>query len=343
MNYAEFIKKLKEDSLLPLYLFIGEEKYLIDDTINRIKEKYIDKSLESINFTVLNGKNINQDDIVNACETLPFMSEKKVVILNEIALFLVDGIIDEKEFYKYMDNIGEHCLLIITDRSGDLKKTTKFYKFFKKNNNVVEFNKLNKSQLQAWTKQQLEINNRQMNVSNINYFMDRSSYFSKNHDIDLYNLKGEIDKLINYSDTVEIKKDDIESIGQRSLDNNIFDLLGAISDGNSDKALQVFNELYSLNEPALKILFMITRQVRLLLNYKLYKDKGYQDKDIGSKLKIKPYELRKITQQSKKHDISVLKRCFHHLLLVDKKLKTSTLDDKLEMEMLIIRISSGII
>ena len=77
MNYAEFIKKLKEDSLLPLYLFIGEEKYLIDDTINRIKEKYIDKSLESINFTVLNGKNINQDDIVNACETLPFMSEKK--------------------------------------------------------------------------------------------------------------------------------------------------------------------------------------------------------------------------------------------------------------------------
>lgn len=341
MNYAEFNKDLKEDKLLSLYLFIGHEIYLIDDAINRIKNKYIDKSLESINFTILNGKNITQDDIINACETLPFMSKKKVVILNEVTLFLETGITDEKEFYKYLDNMGEHCLFIITDRNGELKKTTKFYKYFKKNNNVVEFNKLSKGQLQAWIEKQLKVNKKEMNLANINYFMDRSLYFSKNHNIDLYNLKGELEKLINYSDGVEIKRDDMDSCGQKSLDSNIFDLLGAISDGNSHKALQVFNDLYSLNEPALKILFMITRQVRLLINYKLYKDKGYQEGDIGSKLKIKSYELKKIGQQSRNHDLNDLKNYFNHLLTVDKKLKTSSSDDKLEMEMLIIRISSA--
>lgn len=341
MNYAEFKKNLKEDQLASLYLFNGDEVCLMDDTVDRIKNKYIDPSLETINFTILNGKEITQDDIINACETLPFMSQKKVVILNEVALFLEHGLTDEKEFYKYLDNIGLHCVFILIDRKMEVKKTTKFYKYFKRNNIIVEFNKLNKTQLQGWLKTQLKMNQKEMSPSNMNYFMDRSTYFHRNHDTDLYSLKGELNKLINYSDDVEIKKEDIESISQKTMDNNIFDLLGYISERKADKALEVFNELYFLNEPALKILFMITRQVRLLLTYKLYREKGYDDSQIRTKLKISPYELKKIVQQSRKQDIKALKKHFNDLLLMDKKLKTSTMDEKLEMEMLILRISSG--
>lgn len=340
MNYAEFNKNLREDNLLPLYLFIGNEKYLIDDTINRIKSKYIDKSLESINFNVLNGKNTYQDDIVNACETLPFMSKKRLVILNELALFLEDGIIDEKQFYSYLDHIGDHCLFIITDREGSLKKTTKFYKYFKKKDRVVEFTKLNKAQLKTWIEKQLQKKHKEMTISNINYFMDRSLYFSKNHDIDLYSLKGELDKLISYTGSPEIRKSDIDSISKGLSDNNIFDLLASISHSNVDKSLEIFDHLYSLNEPALKILFMITRQIRLLISFKLYKDKGYQDKDIGSKLKIKPYELTKISQQSKNYSINELKKHLNNLLIADKKLKTSSADERLVMEMLIVKLTS---
>lgn len=343
MNYTEFNKLLKEDKIQSLYLFSGEELYLIDETINRVKKHYMDKSLETINFTILNGKNISQEDIINACETLPFMSEKKMVVLTEVSLFLEDGIKDEKEFYKYLDKIGDHCIFIVNDRNGEIKKTSKFYKYFKKNNIIVEFGKLTKAQLQSWIINILKANKKEMNIAHINYFMDRSSYFNRNHDTDLYSFKSELDKLINYSHEIEIKKEDIESISQKTTDNNIFDLLAYLSEGNGDRALQVFNQLYSLNEPALKILFMITRQVRLLLNYKLYSNKGYDDNQIRSKLKISPYELRKISQQARKHDVNVLKRHFNYLLIMDKKLKSSVIDEKLEMEMLILRISTGAI
>lgn len=341
MNYVEFNKNLKEGNIQPLYLFSGEEIYLIDETITRVKNKYLDKSLETINFATLNGKSITQEDIINACETLPFMSQKKIVLLNEVSLFLENGITDEKEFYDYLDKIGDHCIFIITDRNGEIKKTRKFYKYFKKNNIVVEFNKLTKTQLQSWIKNILKANKKEMNIAYINYFMDRSSYFNRNHDTNLYSLKSELEKLINYSEDVEIKKEDIESISQKTTDSNIFDLLGYLSEGNGDKALQVFNELYSLDEPALKILFMITRQVRLVLNYKLYSNKGYDDNQIRNKLKISPYELKKISQQARKHDINVLKRHFSYLLIMDKRLKSSSMDEKLEMEMLILRISTG--
>lgn len=340
MNYGDFNKKIRENKLEPLYLFIGKENYLIDDTIDRMKSKYIDKSLESINYTILSGKNTDQDDILNACETLPFMSEKRLVILNDLDLFLEDGINDDKEFYKYLETIGNHCLFIIRDNNENLKKTTKFYKFFKKNDRVVDFNKLNKPQLKTWVERQLDKNKKTMTASNINYFMDRSLYLSRNSDIDLYNLKGELDKLISYTDSNEITKMDIESTSKGSSDKNIFDLLASISEKNTDRALSIFNHLYSLNEPALKICFMITRQVRLLINYKLYKDKGYQDQDIRTKLKIKPYELSKISQQSRQYSIRDLKGQLDDLLIADRKLKTSSSDDRLIMEMLIVRLTN---
>lgn len=351
MNYAEFNKIIKEDKFSKddktsyPFLFRGMEIYLIEDSIKRIKNKYIDKSTEALNYTVLNGKNIHQDDIINACETLPLMSEKKLVILNEPSLFLQDGITNEKEFYKYLDNIGDHCIFIITDRSDGIDKRTKFYQYFKKKDLLVEFNKLGRPQLRSWIKNLLKRNKKSMTDEDISYFIENSSYLNKYNDTekDLYSLKSDLEKLINYSNAAEISKKDIDTTGKKTMDSNIFDLLNYINDGKTEMALQVFNNLYSFNEPVLRILFMIIRQARLLISYKLYSDKGYNDNQIASIIKIKPYELKKISQQSRKHDLSRLKKHFDHLLLVDKKLKTSSTDERIEMEMLIIRISSGAI
>lgn len=341
MNYIEFNRNLREDKVSSLYLFMGREKYLIDDTIDRIKKKHLDKSLESLNLNMLNGKNTTQDDIVNACETLPFMSEKKLVILNDLGLFLEEGITDEKEFYEYLGKLGEHCIFIIIDRNQELKKTTKFYKFFKKNNCVVEFDKLTKSQLQSWIEKQLKANNKTMNKANINYFIDRSGYFNKENDTDLYNFKGELEKLMNYSGSTEISKSDIESTGVKSISSNVFELVDAIGVGNSQKALQVFQELYSLDEHPLKILTMIVRRVRLLLNYKLYRDKGYGENQIKEKMKIHPFEFRNISNQAKMHDLNKLIRHYELLLDTDRKYKTTSIDEKMEMELLIIRLAAA--
>lgn len=350
MNYAEFNKIIwegkfaKENRSLP-FLFRGKEIYLIEDIINRIKVKYIDKSVEALNYTVLNGKYIDQDDLINACETLPFMAEKKLVILNEAPLFLQEGISNEVDFYKYLDNIGDHCILLIIDRNEAIDRRSKFYQYFKKKDLLVEFNKLDRPQLRTWIKELLKRNKKVMTDENISYFIENSSYLNKNTDSqkDLYSLKGDLDKLISYVDGQEIGKKDIEANAKKTMDSNIFDLLNHLNDGKTDMALQVFNNLYSFNEPVLRILFMIIRQTRLLINYKLYSEKGYNDNEIRTRLKISPYELKKIGQQSRKHNVNTLKRQFQHLQEVDKKLKTSTADERTEMEMLIIRISSGAI
>ena len=53
MNYNEFILDIKKDNLKPVYFFTGDEEYLMYDTIEIFKDKYIDKALEALNFVII--------------------------------------------------------------------------------------------------------------------------------------------------------------------------------------------------------------------------------------------------------------------------------------------------
>ena len=87
MTYQDFTVNINKGRLKTLYLFYGEEDYLIDHTLKLLKDKYIDNSFETLNYQILEGKDIQFEDIHNACETLPFMSDKKIVVVKDLGIF----------------------------------------------------------------------------------------------------------------------------------------------------------------------------------------------------------------------------------------------------------------
>ena len=138
MNYNIFLKDVKENNIKSSYLFYGEEEYLMNETLDLLKRQYIDSSLEALNFTIIEGKDTSLDTIINACETLPFMSSKKIVIVKDINTILEnEGNGGESEFYQYLDNLGVYLLLILM--GNNIKKSNRIYKYFNKQDRVVEF------------------------------------------------------------------------------------------------------------------------------------------------------------------------------------------------------------
>ena len=340
MNYSDFLKLMKADNLMPAYLFIGAEEYLMNETIEKLKSKYIEPSLESLNYNIIEGKDSNIDTLINACETLPFMSPKKIVILKDISGLLEKESKDsEDQLYKYLDDLGNYLILIVI--GNDLKKTSKLYKYFNKSNNAVEFSNLKGKDLNTWIEKILKKNNKYMNFSNLNFFTQQTTYSSRNSELTLYDLENELLKLINYTLGDEITKEDINKVLIKSIDTNIFDLLGAINRGDSHSALVIFNDMYMQNEPIQKILVMITRQIRLMLGYKLYRNKGYGEGETQDKLGIKSYEYSKISSQSRAFTIIQLQETLDKILTLDKQLKTISVDEKILMEMLIIEICNN--
>lgn len=341
MIYSEFSKCIIKDNIQSSYLFIDKEEYMMNIILDKLKDKYIDKSFETINFIKIEGKDATLDTLINACETLPFMSSKKIVLFRDIHIFL-EGLDKtmEKELYKYLDDLGDYLVLVFMDNASSIKKNSKFYKYFNKKDQVVEFPKLSGNDLNQWILSILKKYDRHMSISNINYFVEHSSYRSKNIDLSLYDLENELVKAINYTTNKEITKEDIDLVLAKSIDTNIFELLNAINSSNGEKALSIFNDMYISNEPIPRIFYMITRQIRLMLGYKLYKKMGYSESKIQEKIGIKSYEFSKVRGQSGKFTAKQLEDIMKELLEIDIRMKTASQNDKLEMEMLVVRLCS---
>lgn len=203
---------------------------------------------------------------------------------------------------------------------------------------VVEFDSLKGRDINQWMLNTVEEKNKSISSSNINYFLNKSSYSKYGSSKNLYDIENELLKVISYSDKDEISKENIDMVLIKTLDNNIFDLLKFISERNSDQALIVFNEIYSMKEPVQRVVYMIVRHLRLLLMHKLYKEKGYSENDARSKMKISPYEFKNIAGQSNGFTKERLERALDEILVLDVKQKTSSLDDKLALEILIVKL-----
>ena len=121
----------------------------------------------------------------------------------------------------------------------------------------------------------------------------------------------------------------------RPLEMNVFNLLNKISQKNGEEALKLFNEMYISGEPILFILHMIVRQIRNMLKYKVLKEKGYSSGDNFKKMDLSQYEYKKISDQSNNFTIIQLEKALEYSLDADRKIKSSSIEDRLVMEILI--------
>lgn len=340
MNYKEFIQDVKNDNIKSVYFFTGEEAYIMNNVIKVLKEKYIDESLETLNYIVLDGKEINFDSVLNACETLPFMAQKKIVIIKDIGEMVENNQNDfEGKMATYFEELADYVCLVIMDRSSNFKKTGKIYRTIRKLDGIVEFPRLKGADLSNWVNKGFRENNKEISNVDLNYFIQQSTYSDYNSTKTLYDLENELKKVASHSSNRKVSKEDIDSSLARTLDTNIFNLLKSITDKDSESALRIFNEMYIANEPVQRILFMIIRQLRLILSYKLYKEKGYSESQVQEKLQVKAFEFKKISAQASGFSEGQLRKALNYILETDIKQKTSSYDEKLALEILIINLS----
>lgn len=339
MSYKEVFNHIRNNQLGKVYLFYGVEKYLIDWIISEIKNKYIEKTFESLNYIYLDGKETTSKDIINACETLPFMSNKKIVVI-ENPFFIQGNNQNEDELFNYMDNLNDMTCLIFIANTEKIDKRKKIIKKIGSIGSIIEFKKITGAELNKWIVKIFKKYSKKISKDNAEYFVVNSGYLENNSNKTLYDLENEIIKVTSYlGDRIEITKDDIDEVLVKSLQNNIFKLVDSIGLKDVKQALSIFNEMLLSNEPIQLIFHMITRQLRLLFMAKLLEMKGYSIPNIAQKMNVPNFVAKKIVQQSKNFTEKKLEEGLKECLKVDESIKKGSIDSKLAIEMLIVNFS----
>ncbi|MDD3223835.1 MAG: DNA polymerase III subunit delta [Clostridium sp.] len=337
-NFMELDDKIKKNNIDNFYILCGFNEDLMRENINKIIHKSISSDFLDLNYVRYDGNTVKYDDIYNACETLPFMSEKKVVEVYRTD-FLKDKSTNANKYGNEIVSkiqasdfkVPDHCILIMYYVfNNNREKVSLKVKKLNKKCSVVEFTKLKGMVLQKKVKELFAKRGKEIDRALLSFFCSKVE-----NNIDI--IKSEVDKLCDYTGEKPIEKQDIIDLSTSKNDDDIFNLVDCLSQKKTEMALNILDELMFRGEKATVILSMIERQYGILLNLKIGMSKGENKDELSRSLRLHPYVCEKMMIQSKKYSIKQIIRAEELCLSTEKSLKSQGSDNKIKMELLLIR------
>ncbi len=318
---------LKTGQFNKVYLLYGEEAYLKKQYKDKLREGIL-SSGDNMNYAYFEGKGINVNEIIDLAETLPFFAERRLIVLEDTGFFKSGGV----ELADYLKEMPETTTILFIETEVD--KRNKLYKAVQNNGRVVELGRQDENTLLRWVAGNVKREGKQISENTVRYFLAKVG-------TDMENIQKELEKLFCYTlDQVSISNEDVDAICTTQITNKIFDMVNAVADKKQKVALDYYYDLLALKEPPMRILFLLARQFKQLLEVKTMDGRGYARKEIAEKTGINPFVVGKYQVQAKAFSKEELKRIMEDAVETEESVKTGNLTDILGVELFIIRYSS---
>lgn len=340
MNYKQFLKYFNLGQIGHFYLFTGEEKYLIDNTLKVVKN-LISEDLRDFNMLILDSEETALETINSFVETIPMMSDRKLLIIPDIV-----GVSGKKssDFYAALLEIIptlKDTTIIAVDPNGEMDKRIKFYKELKKEDLIVEFPRADEKEFERWVAKKLVDSGKTIGKNDLSLLIDLTGYNNYKSEVGLYDVENEINKIVNYVDGEEITGEAFGKVMSGVYDDNVFKFLEQVFSAKKT-AYYALKELRNSNVSIHKVWYMVLRWARILYQTSVYYEKQYDKESIRSKLKISSYEFRNIYDISLKRSSEAWKEIFSEAERTDYLSKTKTFNMDVGLEAFIFKIINEI-
>ena len=322
------MKNLQEDiktgNFRRVYLLCGDEAYL--------KIQYKDKLIKALNpdddtmnFSKYEGKGIEVREMIDLCETMPFFADYRVILVENSGFFKNKC----DELADYIKTLPDYVRMVFVEEEVD--KRSRMYKAVKAEGRIVEFAKQDEKTLMRWAAGILGREGRKITTRDMEFLLTKTG-------TDMGNIRNELEKLIMFTMGRDVvTAEDIEEICTTRTENKIFEMVRAVTEKNQRKALDLYNDLLTLREPPMRILFLLARQFNLLLQVKELQRLGCDQKMIASRTGLQSFVVRNYTGCTGRYTTAQLRQAVEDFTQTEEEVKTGRLSDVLSVELLIVK------
>lgn len=319
---------LKTGQFKQIYLLYGPEAYLKKQYRDRFVKAMVPEG-DTMNYSYYEGKKTDVKEVIDLAETLPFFSERRLVVFEDTGFFKNGG----NDLADYISGgIPGTTYFVFVENEVD--KRSRLYKTVRAKGHIVELGAQDESTLRKWIQGLVRKEKKQMSPADVAYFAGKIG-------TDMENITKELEKLFCYCmDRDVITREDVDAVCVTQITNHIFDMVNAVAAGDQRRALALYYDLLALKEPPMRILSLMSRQYRDLFHVKALAGRGYAKKEIASQAGLHPFVAGKYMDLARRFQQKELRKIMEEGADLEQRVKTGLLTDNLAVELFIIKHSS---
>lgn len=329
MTTDELNKLIKGGNISGVFLFYGEEQYLLESKITTIAQKIVTPGTEEFNILKFNGKETNAADIITAADRVPTMSAMKLIVVKDSGLLNNATLSAFKLLREATEHFPTDTCLIFAEPTFD-KKKLKNVEFIAKSGGIVNFEYIPLNKLSIWLVEYFKKHEKVLTDKDAAHILRLCGQ-------SLGKLKSEADKVIGYlGDRTRVTLEDIDAVVSKTVDFKIYELVNAMTAGQKKAAHEQLKYLQSLSDvtPHMVLSRMMARLSELLMCKRLKED-GLSAAEISDYFDFKQqlFVVNKTITESRRFGEKYLKRMIDKGLYYDVESKSGRLPAWAAVEM----------
>ncbi|KKP59522.1 MAG: polymerase III protein [Candidatus Magasanikbacteria bacterium GW2011_GWC2_34_16] len=290
---------------------------------------------QGYNVVFLDSAKAETGKVLGELVNVPFLAEKRMIVLENILTNNDKELLGEIITRVEKNNIPESNVVIFWQGKGKskVKEAAELEKLLQKEKYAREFAALTPSQLSKWVADEIKTKGGVASSAALQFLVANTKG-------DIWYLNSLIEQLVSYAQDREIQLADVQLFLEEKIDDNVFNMVEAIVNGNRKQAFKLLNEQRRLGEDDFKLFGLIVWQFRILLALRaLFDVEDNMTSDaMAKKLKLHPFVVKKNLALVKRYTLARLKDLYDQLLQIDIKTKTGQGDQSMLLDLFVGRV-----
>ncbi|MBC8132289.1 MAG: DNA polymerase III subunit delta, partial [Deltaproteobacteria bacterium] len=323
----DLVSVIQRGDVAPIYCLHGAERYLVDRCLAAIRTAVIGgpaAAFAAFNHDVFDLRETEIGTVVSTARTLPMMAARRLVIGKGIDGVKADAL---APLVPYIADPNPHACLVLLGDKVDTR--FKVFQVLRKAGHLHEFAPLRDRELGAWLER--EARARKVNING-----DAAASLAEAAGPELGPLAQALEQLALYAGVGKtITLADVETLIPETRQRSVFELTKAIGDGDVPRALRILANMFRNREPALRVQFMLARQLRQIWRAKELSASGMPRDQIAGAVGVPPFFVDDILAPARRMSNRALANGFERLYRADRALKSSRIDGELLLSRLV--------
>lgn len=329
MDYREALRSLQAGQLPNQLWFEGQERYLTDDFIEKIKDR-LNLTGDDFNLLSVEGKQVNKGSLFDFVLSPPMFSDQKLLIVSQ-----PDEMPLSDEEWGMMAQADESLIICYI---GHGIAASKIPKPIRKSITKVDMKRISRGDMQKWISKQFRLRDKRISLDQITRIIDRTRYFDSRSSTDLLFLIQEIEKLAATDEGI-ITADRIDRLLGRPMEENIFLLLENIIDKDAHRSFLTLQEYIASGANLYQVIPMLTRNYYQLHMLKKLQSAGFPYNALGERIGIRyDFILRRLIASANRLSLSQIQADLNTCLQYEKIYKSETVQIKDHLENLLLEL-----